>query len=217
MMPRGWVLFMVSTLMLSATGAGYAAWTQALHVEGEVRTGNVDANWISQEITVEEGIGTIHPQTGEIVLKKIPPPVDDVADCTIEPLSGTTAKTVRFNIVNAFPNFACKITVGARVAGTLPVRITASETFATNSSGNNVLGTELDVQAKLTEKLANEQSQGKLKCKLNSILDTNSALNVGDGFCLVITLRLRPDGNMNQVYAAGARIEVTQWNLSGEN
>ncbi len=207
MFVKGWVLFMISTLTLSAIGVGYAAWTQALHVEGEVRTGNVNAIWMPLEIEVNEGLAVINPQTGEIRLRPIPPQ-EDVAECVVDDIGGGDARVVRFSIFDAFQDYACEIRVGGQVGGTVPVRVTATDVFASDLDGNGVLGQAIDVQAKLTRK-----SLGGRPCASEAPLDDSDGLDVGDGFCLVVKVRIRPEGVMNAQYTAGARIEVGQWNL----
>ena len=111
-LPKGWMLFLVVTVAMGLAGGAYAAWTTALHVEGTVTTGSVDAVWDMQDEV--ESVGIFDPATGQIAQRPIPEG-KDVADCISDLEPGAEARTVNFQVINAYPSYTCVIIMGAYI------------------------------------------------------------------------------------------------------
>lgn len=207
---RGWLLFLVATVSLGGAGAGYAAWTASLHVEGTIQTGSVDAVWDQQ--TDREFVGILNPQTGLVVDGPIPEG-KDVSDCVSSLQEGQVTRLVNFTVSNAYPSYTCEITVGAIVQGSVPVHISQIRTMATDAAGVDVVGTELDVSVRLTRKIA---TTAGFECLLEQPIGVSTQLHRGDRFCAIIRIHPRQAAKQNHTYKGGVWIDLIQWNLAGE-
>jgi hypothetical protein len=207
---RGWLLFLVATVALGGAGAGYAAWTASLHVEGTIQTGSVDAVWDQQ--TDREFVGILNPQTGLVVDGPIPEG-KDVADCESSLQEGQVTRIVNFVVSNAYPSYTCEVTVGAIVLGSVPVHISQVRTMATDAAGTDVVGKELDVSVRLTRKVATTDG---FECLTEQPIGVSTQLHRGDRFCAIIRIHPRQAAKQNHTYKGGVWIDLIQWNLAGE-
>ncbi len=212
MQVRGWVLFLIITVVLGLAGGAYAAWASTLRLEGEVRTADVDAMWVLLEAQVKESVEVLDPETGEPVPQPIPPE-NDVADCLLDPEPGDVARTVRFQMVNAFPSYTCEITLAARITGTLPVQVSAVRLAATDADGDDVLGREVEVEARLVRRVPDDTAPSGFACDPGQPLDTGAPLSNGDGFCAIVRVHLTPESRMEHVYTAEVTLELAQWGI----
>lgn len=202
---KGWILFLIVTVGLGLAGGGYAAWTASLRLQGEVRTGSVDAVWDQQRD--RESVEVLDPQTGELVARPVPPE-KDIADCVSDLQPGQAVRTVGFTVTNAYPSYTCEIEMGGRIVGSVPVHISRIAAVARDAAGNNVLHTELNVDVRVTRKVEGE-------CDLSTDLRVSSQLHEGDQFCVIVRLHAKEAAKQGHTYTAGVELEFIQWNLAG--
>ncbi len=212
MQVKGWMLFLAITMVLGLAGGAYAAWASTLRLEGEVRTAEVDAVWVLLEAPVKESVEVLDPETGEPVPQPIPPE-NDVADCLLDLGPGDVARTVRFQMVNAFPSYTCEITLAASITGTLPVQVSAVRLSATDADGDDVLGREVEVEARLVRRVPDDASPSGFACDPGQPLDTGGPLSNGDSFCASVRVHLTPESRMEHVYTAEVTLELAQWSI----
>lgn len=206
---------MVVTASLGLAGGGYAAWTTSLHVEGTVQTGSVDAIWDMQEDN--QFVGIFNPATGQIVDSPVPPE-KDIARCLSDlEQQGGTARVVRFQVVNAYPSYTCEIIMGGIVDGSIPVHVSRIERMAADQFGNNVIGTELNLDVRLTRKVQiPDTSPPQFQCDDQQPIGISTQLHRGDRFCAIIRIHANQIAKQNHLYTGGVWIDLIQWNLAGE-
>ncbi len=207
---KSWALFIVIVAIAGLAGGAYAAWTSSLHVEGTIETGNVDVVWDMQED--REFVGILDPATGQVVNSPIPAG-KDVAGCISDLQPNTTARTVKFEVTNAYPSYTCEITLGALVAGSVPVHISSIEREAVDAADNSVLDTELNVNVELTRKI--EVDQDTFRCDLDQPVGINTQLHRGDRLCAIISIHATMAAQQNHNYTGSLWIDLIQWNFAG--
>lgn len=208
---KGWFLFLTATVALGLAGAGYAAWTASLHVEGTVTTGNVGVVWDQQEEV--ESVGVLN-SSGVVVDQPIPPE-KDIADCQSDLQPGQTAELVRFKVTGAWPSYTCTIILGGIVTGSVPVHISDIQRMATDGqTGEAVPSSVLEVDVAFTRKVPVEPSG--FRCDRLQPLGISSQLHRGDRFCALIRIHPQQPAKMSHTYTGGVWINFIQWNMAGE-
>ncbi len=211
MLAKKWLLFLASTAALSVTGVAYAAWTGSLHVEGQVATASVEAVW--ERVEARDFV-LVKPRGGREAHEERPDE-RDAAQCTVLTEPGQGVRSVVFTLSDAYPGYGCRITLGARVTGSVPVQVTRVAAQATDAGGRDILGAEIDMDVSLTRRVAQNAASGVLVCNRNQELEPGQVLQSGDRFCGIISVIVRPDSKMRSEYFLRAAIDLTQWNLSG--
>ncbi len=205
-MRSAWSGSVLAVVALSTVGFAYAAWTDSLHVEGTISTADVDATW---DVVVEvEPIVNFNAPPGQV------PPEPNLVQCTADISSNGADRSIDLNILNAFPNAGCEVTIAGTVRSTIPVVLNGIVPTALDGSGNDVSGTEIDVGIAALQRLPNAPP-GEAGCDFDSPLTSDEVLMDGDGLCGVITFKVLPQARMNTAYSVSARIDLSQWNLAG--
>ncbi len=207
---KSWVLFIVIVAASGIGGGAYAAWTASLHVEGTIQTGNVDVVWDMQ--SDREFVGILDPATGQVVNSPIPAG-KDVADCFSDLQPDTTARTVKFEVSNAYPSYTCEITLGALVTGSVPVHISSIKREVLDAEGNQVLDNELNMDVELNRKI--EVDQGVFRCDPNQPVGISTQLHRGDRFCAIISIHATMAAQQSHNYTGSLWIDLIQWNFAG--
>lgn len=206
MIRSAWLGSVLAVVALSMAGFAYAAWTDTLHVEGTISTADVDATW---DVIFEiEPIVNFNAPPGQV------PPRPNLVQCTADPSSSGADRAINLEILNAFPNAGCRITVAGTIRSTIPVLLNGIVPSAKNASGNSVLGTEIDVGIVTLQRLADSPA-GEPGCDFDSPLTGDQLLMDGDGLCGVVTFKVLPGAKMKSAYLVSARIDLSQWNLAG--
>ncbi len=207
---KGWVMFLLATVALGIAGAGYAAWTASLHVEGTVRTGNVDVVWDQQED--RDFVEVLQPD-GSMVAQPVPDDKRGAADCKSDLQPGQTAHVVNVQVSGAYPSYSCVVLVGAIVTGSVPVHISKIDIMATDAAtGADALNKEVTVDVIMGRKFPDPTSNTKFRCDFRAPVGVSTQLHRGDRFCALMRIHVNQTAKQSHNYTAGLWIDLIQWN-----
>jgi hypothetical protein len=126
---RSTLISMIAVIALLSLGIGYASWTQTLSINADVNTASFDVNWQSASTT------------------------DSIAsnDIVGDPLNAASCEatingdTLEVDIVNAYPNYSCTVTVEIHNDSEVPVELQSLQYLQEGNPNPTPYATELDV------------------------------------------------------------------------
>lgn len=126
-------VFIILALLLATVGVGYGLWSKTLFIEGEVRTGNLDAVLSVEEVDqlddfngrCPDGSGFSIGQDCDddgLLNDDWEAEKKDVAEC-VAALDEKDPQIMHVKVTNAYPSFNCFVRWNVENTGTIPIHV----------------------------------------------------------------------------------------------